>query len=199
MAKINLLQCMEETGWPKDHIVALTTFYLNLKNHPKHQEPDGDTVLLAYQAQVCCKWHIELKNTSGKPVFNISIINDDLIKKIGMKMWNTTKTLLVTRLAPSPFIFKVHNAQKLLLPHPHPIIYATMFCATPPNCIHVTCFPNLSPTQSHGCLNLRLGQELNKASLNSSPVCPNHKYSPYPKGEKHGRSPSPTQNSTPTH
>lgn len=52
IAKINLIQCMEETGWPKNHVVALATFYLNLENHPKHQEPDGDAVLLAYQAQV---------------------------------------------------------------------------------------------------------------------------------------------------
>ena len=98
IAKINLLQCMEETGWPKDHILTLATFYLNLENHPKHQELDGDAVLLTYQAQVCREWHIELKSTTGKPAFDISIINDDLVEKIGIKMWNRTKTLLVTRL-----------------------------------------------------------------------------------------------------
>ena len=54
IAKINLLQCMEETGRPKDHILTLATFYLNLKNHPKCQELDGNVVLLAYQAQVHC-------------------------------------------------------------------------------------------------------------------------------------------------
>jgi len=107
IAKINLLQCMEETGWPKDHIVTLTTFYLNLENHPKCQEPDGDTVLLAYQAQVRHEWHIQLKNTTGEPAFDISFINDDLVKKIGVKMWNTTKTQLVTRSVPPPLPYKI--------------------------------------------------------------------------------------------
>ena len=92
---------MEETGWPNDHIVALATFYLNLENHPKRQEPDGDAVLLAYQAQVRRQWHIELKSTTGEPAFDISIINDDLVEKIGVKMWNATKTQLVTRSVPS--------------------------------------------------------------------------------------------------
>jgi hypothetical protein len=103
IAKINLLQCMEETGWPNDHIVALATFYLNLEHHPKRQEPDGDTVLLAYQAQVRREWHIQLKNTSGEPAFDISTINDDLIDKIGVKMWNATKVQLTTRLVSPPF------------------------------------------------------------------------------------------------
>jgi hypothetical protein len=103
IAKINLLQCMEETGWPKDHILALATFYLNLENHPKRQEPDGDAVLLAYQAQVRREWHIQLKRTTGEPAFDISYINDDLVDKIGVKLWNATKTQLVTRSVPFPF------------------------------------------------------------------------------------------------
>ena len=107
IAKINLLQCMEETGWLKDHIVALATFYLNLENHPKHQEPDGDAVLLAYQAQVRCEWHIQLKNTTGEPAFDISFINDDLVKKISVKMWNATKTQLVTRSVPPPLPYEI--------------------------------------------------------------------------------------------
>jgi len=107
IAKINLLQCMEETGWLKDHIVALATFYLNLENHPKCQEPDGNAVLLAYQAQVRCEWHIQLKNTTGEPAFDISFINDDLVEKIGVKMWNTTKMQLVTRSVPPPLPYEI--------------------------------------------------------------------------------------------
>ena len=56
---------MEGTGWPKDHILTLAIFYLNLENYPKHQEPDSNAVLLAYQAQVHHEWHIELKSTTG--------------------------------------------------------------------------------------------------------------------------------------
>ena len=123
IAKINLLQCMEETGWPKDHIIALATFYLNLENHPKRQEPDGDAVLLAYQAQVRHEWHIQLKSTTGEPAFDISFINDDLIEKIGVKMWNATKTQLVIRSVPLPYLKKFCDTDKTLSSPP---------CSPPP-------------------------------------------------------------------
>jgi len=48
------------------------------------------------------------------------------------------------------------------------------------------------------CLDLRLEQELSKATLNNSPAHPNHKFSPHPKADKRGRSPSPTHHDTPS-
>jgi hypothetical protein len=51
-----------------------------------------------------------------------------------------------------------------------------------------------SPPVTHSHLILRLEQELTKATLNS-PSHPNQKFSPYPRGEKRGRSPSPTRDS----
>jgi len=160
MAKINLLQCMEETGWPKDHIIALATFYLNLENHPKRQEPDGDAVLLAYQAQVRREWHIQLKSSTGEPAFDISMINDDLVDKIGVKMWNATKTQLVNRSVLLYFEnFGNFNLTFLLFSfatttttyHPTPMLCAThhpcypcsvlpMLCATHMMC---PCYPFL--------------------------------------------------------
>ena len=142
IAKINLLQCMEETGWLKDHIITLTTFYLNLKNHPKHQEPDGDAVLLAYQAQVHREWHIQLKSTTGEPAFDISFINDDLIEKIGVKMWNATKTQLVIRSVPLPYLIKFCDTdQTLLSPPPFSPPSATYHlpCVLPICATHVMC------------------------------------------------------------
>ena len=210
-AKINLLQCMEETGWPKDHILALATFYLNLKNHPKCQEPDGDVVLLAYQAQVCREWHIELKSTTGKPAFDISIINDDLVEKIGIKMWNRTKMLLVTRLV---FPLLLGRFAMLIICF-HPFSATHCMCYPPPPPLFVppshmqpmlcaSCYP-YHYLHIHPSLNLRLEQELSRATLNSSPIKTsspahhNQKFSPYPKAEKRGRSSSPTHNDTPTH
>lgn len=43
---------MQELGWPDNLIFALANSFLNLENHPKRQDPDGDTTLLAYQVQV---------------------------------------------------------------------------------------------------------------------------------------------------
>ena len=142
IAKINLLQCMEETGWPKDHIITLTTFYLNLENHPKRQEPDSDTVLLAYQAQLCHEWHVQLKSTTGKPAFNISFINNDLIKKIGVKMWNVTKTQLVIRSVPLPYLIKFRDTdQTFLFPPPFfpPSATYHLHCMLPICATHVMC------------------------------------------------------------
>jgi len=119
IAKIILLQCMEETGWPNDHIVALATFYLNLEHHPKCQEPDGDAVLLAYQAQVRREWHIQLKNSTGEPAFDISTINDNLVDRIGVKMWNASKNQLVTRSVPFlPLITSRNSNQTPFSPLP---------------------------------------------------------------------------------
>ena len=128
---------MEETGWPKDHILTLATFYLNLENHPKRQEPDGDAVLLAYQAQVHREWHIELKSTTGEPAFDISIINNDLVEKISIKMWNRMKTLLVTRL-----VFPLLLGRFAMLIICFHLFSATIACATPPCLCHpLTCNP----------------------------------------------------------
>ena len=153
IAKINLLQCMEETGWPKDHILALATFYLNFENHPKHQEPDGDAVLLAYQAQVHREWHIEVKSTTGDPAFDISIINDDLVEKISIKMWNRMKMLLVTRLvfplllgrfATLIICFHLFSATHCMCYPPPPLVRATLSHTT-----HVMCIPLPIPLFSH--------------------------------------------------
>ena len=151
IAKINLLQCMEEIGWPKDHILTLATFYLNLKNHPKRQELDGDAVLLAYQAQVRCEWHIELKSTTGEPAFNISIINDDLVEKIGIKMWNRMKMLLVTRLVFPLLLGRFVTLIKCfyLFSATHCMCYPPPVCATLSHATHVMCIPLPIPLFSH--------------------------------------------------
>ena len=66
----------------------------------------------------------------------------------------------------------------------------------PPILLAHSSYPSHPPKSTD--LNLRLEQELNKATLNNSPTHTNHKFSPYPKAEKRGRSPSPTNHNTPT-
>ena len=97
IAKLSLISHMQELGWPDNLTFALANFFLNLENHPKRQEPDGDTILLAYQAQVRREWHRALKNKTGGAAFDISVINDDLIEKIGNKIWTMQRHELTTR------------------------------------------------------------------------------------------------------
>jgi len=102
IAKGTLLHHMSQTGWPNQHVIALTKFYLNLKSHPMQLQVDGDMVLLHYQAQVRCEWHEALRSTNDEPVFNISIINNKCVEAIGAELWNSRHTEGVLRLAYPP-------------------------------------------------------------------------------------------------
>ena len=95
-----LLHHMAQAGWPKPHVIALVEFYLNLESHPMRLQVDSDTVLLHYQAQVCCEWHEALRATSDEPVFDISVINIKRIEAIGADLWNTRHTEGVLRCSP---------------------------------------------------------------------------------------------------
>jgi hypothetical protein len=100
MAKNNMLHHMGEEGWPDKHVVALATFFLRLDCHRLRQQPDGDAVLIIYQAQVRREWHEALKTTNDKESFDISIINDQRIDTLHTMLLNTRQALAVTRYVP---------------------------------------------------------------------------------------------------
>jgi hypothetical protein len=99
MAKNNMLHHMGEEGWPDKHVVALATFFLRLDCHRLRQQPDGDAVLIIYQAQVRREWHDTLKATNDKEGFDISIINDQRIDALHTMLLNTRQALAVRTLS----------------------------------------------------------------------------------------------------
>ena len=88
-AKTNLLDCMDETGWPSEYIKALATFFMNIANHRQLQDEGGEAIILTYQAQVQWDWHRALKDPSGAEAFDISIINEMLLDSLATKLTET--------------------------------------------------------------------------------------------------------------
>ncbi|KAE9384273.1 hypothetical protein BT96DRAFT_842500 [Gymnopus androsaceus JB14] len=81
IAKTLYVQTMTELGWPADYCLVWAHFYTILENHRFHQiEPYGMQVLVIYHAQVRCNWHRLL--LTKKSVFNVAIINEDLVQKL---------------------------------------------------------------------------------------------------------------------
>lgn len=98
MAKNGLLHAMSKAGWPQTHILALAEFFLNLDCHSFRRRPQGEQILLTYQARVRREWHDALK--SPDPAFDISVINDTLVRSIGEEIWDTRKAEGVLRSVP---------------------------------------------------------------------------------------------------
>ncbi|TFK31308.1 hypothetical protein BDQ12DRAFT_619107, partial [Crucibulum laeve] len=103
IAKNSLLAHMEKSGWPHKHVLALATFFLQLENHDKQQELEGNTILLIYQAHVRCEWNAALKAPSRDATFNIGVINDALLESISMEYWNVHRAEGVLGSVPPPY------------------------------------------------------------------------------------------------
>jgi hypothetical protein len=76
MAKNSILQHMTKAKWPNEHVEALANFFVSLDLHEMRLQPNGEEILLLYQARVRREWHDALKHNDG---FNITIINDVLM------------------------------------------------------------------------------------------------------------------------
>lgn len=109
-AKTNLLNCMEETGWPSEYCNALATFFLSIENHPRLQRAGGELVMLAYQAQVRRDWHRALKDPTGSHAFDISIINEELLNAMSMKITEDVHQQLTAR---SVFLVNINLKKNL--------------------------------------------------------------------------------------
>ncbi|GLB39889.1 putative tyrosine recombinase [Lyophyllum shimeji] len=96
MAKNGLLHAMSKADWPQSHVVALAEFFLNLEYHPYRRRQQGEQILITYQARVRREWHDALKGS--EPVFDISVINDALLKSIGDEIWDARRAEGVLRL-----------------------------------------------------------------------------------------------------
>ncbi|KAF8811032.1 hypothetical protein BYT27DRAFT_7073606, partial [Phlegmacium glaucopus] len=77
MGKNAMIHQMNKLGWPEKHVNALALFYLKLEDHPMRLRPNGDEILITFQAAVRREWHDALDRKEG---FNITNINEATIR-----------------------------------------------------------------------------------------------------------------------
>lgn len=82
-AKIDMLDRMDETGWPSEYTQCLSDLFTKLSWHDTLSEPDGRKILATYVARARHEWHRQLENTTGDSAFNIGLINEALLSDIG--------------------------------------------------------------------------------------------------------------------
>ncbi|KIK72411.1 hypothetical protein PAXRUDRAFT_22020 [Paxillus rubicundulus Ve08.2h10] len=82
-AKNNFLFYAKSALWPSKHLDTLTEFFWNIETHPMRAKPNGNTIVLTYASRVRYNWHDDLK---ANRAFNISIINEELMKNIGWEV-----------------------------------------------------------------------------------------------------------------
>ena len=86
ISKNTMLHYMEICDWPQKHTESFARFYLHLELDPMHSRPNGEQVLLAYQAKVRHQWHEDITQGQG---FNIAQINHMLLSTIAEEVWDT--------------------------------------------------------------------------------------------------------------
>jgi len=82
LAKDYMLTAMEQAEWPHPHTLALGLFFLELARHPMHDQENGKTALLIYQARVRRRWMDDLKGPGDNEVFDISTIDSHQLNLI---------------------------------------------------------------------------------------------------------------------
>ena len=76
-----LLRHMRLHRWPEAATDALSVFWYKLQNHEMRSRPNGQKILMEYQARVRQEWHAALDRKDEG--FNIDLIDSDLLAKIG--------------------------------------------------------------------------------------------------------------------
>ncbi|KAF5384248.1 hypothetical protein D9615_003417 [Tricholomella constricta] len=78
-----------KAGWPEEHAQALVRFFVHLENSPYVNRENGKKILLTYQARVRRNWMDAMKQSDG-PVFNIALINNELMETIARDIQSIT-------------------------------------------------------------------------------------------------------------
>ena len=86
IGKNTMLRYMEICDWPQKHTESFARFYLHLELDPMRSCPNGERVLLAYQAKVRRQWHEDIARGQG---FNIAQINHTLLATVAEEVWDT--------------------------------------------------------------------------------------------------------------
>ena len=98
IAKNNMLRYMDLCGWPPRHSQSFAHFYFNLELDPMRARPNGEKVLILYQAKVRRQWHDDLSRGEG---FNISQINQRLLSAVAEEVWDTIRTDAIKKVSVS--------------------------------------------------------------------------------------------------
>ena len=85
ISKNTMLRYMELCNWPPRHIDSFTRFYFHLELDPMRSCPNGEHVLLAYQAKARCQWHEDIACRQG---FNMAQINPKLLATVADEVWD---------------------------------------------------------------------------------------------------------------
>ena len=115
MGKTSLLLHMSKAGWGELHTTALAHFFLNIEMNDYRSRPNGERILLAYQARVRREWHDALKRDEG---FNIGIINDTLLRMLADELWDTIRAEGMRKVSPSSLL-----RTRTLTNHPFPPLF----------------------------------------------------------------------------
>ena len=85
IGKNMMLQHMELCNWPPKHVSSFARFYLHLELNLMCLCPNGERVLLTYQATVRHQWQDDIAQGQG---FNIAQINQRLLTTVAKEVWD---------------------------------------------------------------------------------------------------------------
>ena len=99
IARTKLLQAMQDAQWPTKHLVALAGFFVNLDAHDIREEEGGELALVQYQAEVRCEWMDAVTGIGSQKPFNISVINEERLRRIVAKILHQRQLASIQRYA----------------------------------------------------------------------------------------------------
>ena len=100
--KNTMLRFMDLCDWPQKHVQSLAHFYFNIELEPMRSRPNGEKILIAYQARVRRQWHNDLSRGLG---FNIAPINQKLLSTVAEEVWDMIKLEAIKKVSDIPSLF----------------------------------------------------------------------------------------------
>jgi hypothetical protein len=109
IAKTKLLQCMQDAKWPPKFLMSLAGFYVNLDAHAIREEEGGEQAIIQYQAEVRREWIDAVTGNGSQDPFDISIINEERLRRIAAKILYQRQLAAVQRsVLPIPSVLDVN-------------------------------------------------------------------------------------------
>ena len=96
VGKNSMLRFMDLCDWPQKHVQSFAHFYFNIEIDPMHSRPNGERILIAYQAKVRRQWHYDISRGQG---FNIAPINQKLLSTVAEEVWDAIRVDAIKRSA----------------------------------------------------------------------------------------------------